>query len=209
LRKKWGLFAIAGVAAAALLAIAALVVGPAQAQLGSGDPEARHQRYLELLAENLGISVEQLKDAQESARDQLIDEAVAAGNLTPDEAEALKDRAFPPSERHARIGRFAFNLFSQAAETLGLSGAEIRSGLREGKSLADLAAEQGVSNFEERLANAVEAKLQNAVDQGKLSQEQANRIRASLTDRIDHLVNHQGVPGEKMRPPGALPFGRK
>jgi polyhydroxyalkanoate synthesis regulator phasin len=206
--RKWRLFVVGGSALGGVLALAALLAGPVQAQLGPGDPQVRHQRYLELLAEELDVSVEELKQARQSARNQLIDEAVAAGKLTPEQAEARKDGSAKPSEQHRKIGRFALNIFGEAAEILGLSGAEVRSGLKEGKSLADLASEQGVSNLEEQLGNAIEAKLQQAVDKGNLTQEQAERLREGLTNRLDKIINHEGPPAEKSRESGPLPFRR-
>jgi polyhydroxyalkanoate synthesis regulator phasin len=206
--RKSRLFVLGGAAVGGLLALAALFAGPVQAQLGAEEPQERRQRYLELLAEELDVSVEELKEAKESARNRLIDEAVAAGKLTPEQAESRKEGTVP-DEGHRRIGQFAFDIFREAAEILGLSGAELRAGLKEGKSLADLAAEQGVSDLEERLANAIEAKLQKAVDNGNLTQEQADRFGEGLTDRLDRIINHEGPPGEKVRADGPRLFGRR
>jgi polyhydroxyalkanoate synthesis regulator phasin len=200
--RKWRPFVIGGAALGGLLALAALLAGPVQAQLGPGDQQGRHDRYLELLAEELDVSVEELKQARQSARNQLIDEAVAAGKLTPEQAEARKDGIAKPAERRGKVGRFALNIFGEAAEILGLSGAEVRAGLKEGKSLADLAGEQGVSNLEEQLATAIEAKLQQAVDKGNLTQAQADRISEGLTERLERIINHDGTPGEKARSEG-------
>jgi polyhydroxyalkanoate synthesis regulator phasin len=197
--RKSRLLVIGGVAVGVLLGLAALLAGPVQAQLGPGDQQGRHQRYLELLAEELDVSVEELKQARQSARNQLIDEAVAAGKLTPEHAEARKDGTTDPVERRGKIGRLALNIFGEAAEILGLSGAEVRAGLKGGKSLADLASEQGVSNLKQQLANAIEAKLKQAVDKGNLTQEQADRVSEGLTDRLDRIINHEGLPGGKVR----------
>jgi polyhydroxyalkanoate synthesis regulator phasin len=206
--RKSRLFVVGGAAVGVLLGLAALVAGPVQAQLGPGDQQGRHQRYLELLAEELDVSVEELKQARQSARNQLIDEAVAAGKLTPEQAEARKDGTAEPGERRGKIGRLALNIFGEAAEILGLSGAEVRAGLKEGKSLADLASEQGVSNLEEQLANAIEAKLKQAVDKGNLTQEQADRISEGLTNRLDQIINHEGPATEKTREGGPRTFRR-
>jgi polyhydroxyalkanoate synthesis regulator phasin len=200
--RKWRPFVLGGIALGGLLALAVLLAGPVQAQLGPGDQHGRHQRYLELLAEELDVSVEELKQARQSARDQLIDEAVAAGKLTPEQAEARKDGNAKPVERRGKIGRLAVSIFGEAAEILGLSGAEVRAGLKEGKSLADLASEQGVSNLEDELASAIEAKLEQAVSNGNLTQEQADRMSEGLTERLDRIINHEGPPREKVRSEG-------
>jgi hypothetical protein len=206
--RKSRLFVVGIASLGGLLALAALLTGPVQAQLAADDPKSRHERYLELLAEELDVSVEELRQARESARNRLIDEAVAAGKLTPEQAESRKEGT-APDEGHRRIGQFVFDIFGEAAEILGLSGAELRAGLKDGKSLADLAAEQGVSDLEERLANAIEAKLQQAVDNGNLTQEQADRLGEGLTGRLDRMINHEGPPGEKVRADGPRLFGRR
>ena len=206
--RKSRLFVLGGSAVGGLLALAAVLAGPVQAQLGADEPQERRQRYLDLLAEELDVSVEELKEARESARNRLIDEAVAAGKLTPEQAESRKEGT-APDEGHRRIGQFVFDIFGEAAEILGLSGAELRAEFKDGKSLADLASEQGVSNLEEQLENAIRAKLQQAVANGNLTQEQADRFGEGLTDRLDRIINHEGQPGEKVRPDGPRLFGRR
>src|SRR5215475_8677870 len=47
--------------------------------------------YEQILAQKLGISVQQLQAAEAAARSQTIDNAVAAGKLTPDQANQLKN----------------------------------------------------------------------------------------------------------------------
>jgi len=196
--------------AVAAVATAALLVsrpgGPAFAQTPP-DPDAggRHDRYEQLLAEQLGITVEQLQAAQRAARDRLIDEAVASGKLRPELAEKLKN-AEPGAIRPA-IGRavkkVAVNVIEEAANILGLSVQQVRDAFREGKSLNDLAQEQGVDDFQAKLEAALTEKIRQAVAEGSLNQEAADRLQEALSARIDDLVN--ATPGHGDGRP-LLPF---
>ncbi|MCX7750160.1 MAG: YckD family protein [Candidatus Bipolaricaulota bacterium] len=84
--KRARALAIGAVAALAVAAVAFVVVG----QTGAASP--RRGAFLEKVAAHLGVSVDALKGALEKAHLEMIDEAVAAGKLTPEQAEALKAR---------------------------------------------------------------------------------------------------------------------
>jgi len=75
-------------------------------------------------------------------------------------------------------------------ETLGLSAEEIRAGLAEGMTLADLAAEQGVSTDD--LADALVAtateRIDAAVADGKIDEDRAATAKERLEERIDAAI---------------------
>lgn len=79
---------IGAVAALAVAAVAFVVVG----QTGAISATPRREAFLEKVAAHLGVSVDDLVAAFEKARLEQIDEAVAAGKITPEQAEALKAR---------------------------------------------------------------------------------------------------------------------
>src|SRR5688500_20345082 len=88
---RWGVVAI-GVGVAGLIAVTALGVGGASAQTPSPADADGPGGYPELLAEELGISVEELNEARLNARNALIDEEVAKGKLAEEQGEELKSR---------------------------------------------------------------------------------------------------------------------
>ena len=96
---RWGL-GVVGLAAVGAIAIAAVGIGgSASAQTPSnanGNTTPREQ-YREALAEELGISVDQLTSAQTAARDKVIDDAVAAGKITQEQADKMKSMQFGPN----------------------------------------------------------------------------------------------------------------
>src|SRR5687767_4747354 len=102
---KFGLGGLTLFVASAVVAfgIVSLGSGGAFAQTPGDSPRARHN---ELLAQKLGISVTQLEAAQKAARDQMIDDALAAGRITAEQAAKLKS-AEPGELRGAIFGRVA------------------------------------------------------------------------------------------------------
>jgi hypothetical protein len=137
--------------------------GTALAASGSGNPASD---LVGDVAERLGISRDKLENAIEDATIARIDSAVAAGEITKEEGEALKERvrsgdlaAIPPSFRGPGPGGGpltppgAFgpgrlpgtDLLDTAADYLGMDEADVREALRDGRSLADLAKDKGES----------------------------------------------------------------
>ncbi|MEJ8548469.1 hypothetical protein [Brevibacillus borstelensis] len=73
---------------------------------------------------------------------------------------------------------------------LDLSADELKAELKAGKSLADVAKEQGVSveNVVKLIAEQEEAQLAEAVKVGKLTQQQADKMKENAAERIQKMV---------------------
>jgi hypothetical protein len=162
------------------------------------------------LAARLGISADRLRDAFKATLTARIDAAVAAGRLTPEQGARLKERIANTKRlgfqlRPALVGKrlgFANRVaatakgFGAAADYLGLTRAELRAELRDGRSLAQIATARGkkvdglvaaiVAPAKERLAKAVAAK--------RLTQERADALLDRLTDRVERLVQRTFAP---------------
>jgi polyhydroxyalkanoate synthesis regulator phasin len=193
--KKWGLGALGLAAITGVVVLGAGVLGGiAQAQEPAEEEASWHDLYLEALAEQLGVSVEELQTAQEEARNQVIDDAVASGRITEEQAERLRDAEFGDIRRGFAMGlKHAIgNVFETAAEILGLTTDEVREGLADGKSLADLAEEQGVTDLESQLVAELTADIEAKVADGSITQDQADRLLENLEERVSNLVDHEG-----------------
>jgi hypothetical protein len=183
---------IAGaVVAAALVGGGAAV---AASQLGQGEEQ---QAIIDDAAKQLGVEPAQLSDALKGAYKAQVDAAVAAGELTKEQGDALKERIesgeLPllglhrgPHGPHGLHGKL-----DAAATYLGLSEAELHQQLESGKTLAEIATDQGktVDGLEQALVDAAKKDIAAAVDDGRLTQAQADEIIAELPDRMDDLVN--------------------
>jgi hypothetical protein len=78
-----------------------------------------------------------------------------------------------------------------AAKYLGLDESALRTKLRNGQSLADVAKAQNkdVQGLEDAIVASQKAQLDNAVSAKKLTQSQADDVLAKLKSHVDDLVN--------------------
>lgn len=83
------------------------------------------------------------------------------------------------------------------ADILGIEKDELKESLRSGESLVDIAAANGLS--EDELTAAMLAaqaeRLATAVEDGKITQEQADKASDKLSENIDKVVNGEIKPG--------------
>ena len=194
--------------AAAGLAVAGGGVAIGATQLGS--PGAESQAVVYDAAKQLGIQPSKLSDALKKSLENRVDAAVAAGRLTKEQGDALKARIESGEiplfgGLHGDHGGFGhpFGDLGAAASYLGLTGAELRSQLESGKTLAQVAQDRGksVDGLVQALVDAAKKRLDDDVAAGRLTQAQEQSILSDLKQRITDLVN-----GE-VGPPPRLGFG--
>ena len=187
-----------GVTAAAVAAFA----GGAYAASQSGTNP--RQAFLNDVAKRLNVSPSQLDSAVKGALTDRLNAAVKAGLLTQAQANRIEHRiqrgSVPffgggpgpfghgpggPGFGHARGGLGA------ASRYLGLSDSQLLSDLRSGKSLAQIAGDQGksVSGLKSAITSAVTSHLDKAVSSGELTKSDEQQILSDLSSRIDQIVN--------------------
>lgn len=122
---------------------------------------------------------------------------VSDGTLTQSQADkvaATLDQKLPQHGLGGMRGkhRLMHLELATAAKALGMTEDALRTQLRSGKSLAEIAKAQNVSvdTLITALVDAAKAKLAAAVKNGRLTQAQADEISASLKERITNHVNH-------------------
>lgn len=118
--KKWLAAAGAGLAVIAMTAVAVPVstVNAASAQHGAG-PGAQNDSYL---ADALGVTVDELTSAYSAARLAAIDQAVADGLLTQEQADSLNNGTGRPDGRGlGPIGQSKDEQDALVAEQLGIT----------------------------------------------------------------------------------------
>jgi lambda repressor-like predicted transcriptional regulator len=207
-RTRWIASAAAGLA---------VVVGGGAALAASGSSNPASD-FMGDVAKRLGISEDRLEDAVEDATIARIDAAVAAGDITKEEGEALKERVrsgdvpaiLPgfagPADRLGPVGPprvlgpgpFAGgDLLDTAADYLGMGEADLHRALRDGKSLADLAKDRGksVDGLKKALRDEIRRAADRAADAGALTRQQADRLAEKLSSAVDELVEKGGIPG--------------
>lgn len=91
-----------------------------------------------------------------------------------------------------------------AADALDMDEADVLAALHDGRTLADLAEQQGVERQElvDALVDAAREHLQQAVEDGRLTQEQADEKLADVADRIEEWLD-RSLPGRALRSDGS------
>jgi polyhydroxyalkanoate synthesis regulator phasin len=187
---RWIAVPVAGLAAV-IIGVAAVEAAPSP----SASPTASKnyaQVFVDKLAGILHLTPAQTQDALKQAQLQTVDQMQKDGQITQQQADAMKARinageglGFGFGSRH---GHFKGNRalmqalksaeLNAAASALHMSPADLQSALRSGKSLSDLETQQKVSDSTVKAAmkDAAKGVLDNAVKAGTITQAQADKI---------------------------------
>ncbi len=181
-------------AAVVVLAAGAVAVGGAATSAQEGDGPLG--TFLGRVADKLGISEEEFEVAIDEARTELIDEALAEGRLTEEQAERARESDFPFRARFRGAGEHKGYVKEAAAQVLGMSQEELKDELKDGNSLAEIVEGQGITvdDFKVELLNQLQALLDSDVADGTLTQEQADRIFGCAEEKIDSILSGEGRP---------------
>ncbi|MBP1632530.1 MAG: hypothetical protein H6Q11_818 [Acidobacteria bacterium] len=126
--------------------------------------------------------------------------------ITQEQADAVADTLADHLPR-LRAGLMrGLHAVDDAADFLGMTGRELVEALRDGATLADLAEDHGGADaLIDHLVGLVEVHLDQAVADGRLTEEEAAERLAEATERITALVNGElpmlgdgSGPGEGM-----------
>jgi hypothetical protein len=188
---------IAGAAAA--LAVGGAGAGVAATKL-TGSPSEESKAIVNDAAKTLGVEPSKLSAALKQAFEDRIDAAVAAGRLTKQQGDELKQRVesgdfplFGPPAFGNGFGapHLFFHGLDAAASYLGLTEAQLHSRIESGKTLAEIAKAEGksVDGLKAALVKEAKTHLDAAVKAGRLSSAEEQRVLADLEQRIDDLVN--------------------
>lgn len=218
---------IVGIATLVVILGVAAVGIVASAQEGSTETSGWNfrQKMHEAIASILGISIEKYDAAVESAKEQVLQQAVEDGWLTQKQADMLKER-FEMEWKGPWMGkRFGFwggrgcagpgatSLLSIAADKLDMSLDDLIAEFKQGKSISDVAKEKGVDPqtiANEYLAQYKE-KLDEAVKDERITQKQAdlilNQMKEAVTEQLDAACGGCWAGGSFMGRGGRGRFG--
>lgn len=189
--------------ALALILSATLLGGAVFAQEDDEGSTSLGQQFIERLAHRLGISSDELKSAVQETQTEMVDEALADGRLTEEQAATMKERieagegrfsCMPgrghggPRHGHGILGR-VLNL-GVIADELDITTDELREQLAGGATLAEIIEDNGGSVdgiIAILIAQAQEA-LDQAVANGRITQGQADEMLPRLTERLTELI---------------------
>jgi hypothetical protein len=211
----------------AVAGVAVVGAGGAIAADKLRSPKEESQAVLNDAAQQLGVQPSELSAALKKALSNRVDEAVEDGRLTKAEGDAIKARInageFPlfgvphgPGFGFEDFGPGLHGLpgpdhfLSTAADYLGLTQAQLRTQLNSGKTLAQVANDRNksVEGLVDKLVADKKARIEEAVEDGRLTRAEADEIEADLRKAITDFVNN-GKPELQFRkfPGGPGLFG--
>jgi polyhydroxyalkanoate synthesis regulator phasin len=135
-----------------------------------------------------------------------LQELVDAGTITPEQADAVTAHLVENRPERGEFrdgegrgghrggpGMFGRGVASEAlTDLLGIDGEELRTQLRDGATLAEIAAEQGVDvqDVIDELVAEVAERVDNAVENGRIDQAEADEKLAEAEAKITDMVNN-------------------
>lgn len=199
-RKLW-----IGAAAAVVLVLAG--AGAVLAQTPTPGPSGK--TFLDRVAEKLGIDTPKLQQAIKDAGTDDLNEKVANGDLTQQQADGLQQGLDKRVDNGAfGFGRgpgmggpkgfgFEFGIGigdegQKLADFLGIPLDQLKTELSaDGATLATIAQAHGKSRDDLKgfITSETKAKLDQAVSDQKLTQKQADGIMSTLNDHVDKLID--------------------
>ncbi|TVY07644.1 hypothetical protein [Paenibacillus cremeus] len=198
----------------------ATVLGTDEATIAS---DLKAGKTITQIAQDKGLTVDTLLQKLTEAETKSIDDAVTAGKLKQEQADKMKsglaDRLKQMIEHPMMMGgkgdgRGGFMsgapgfgagpIFKSLATIIGTDEATIQTELKAGKTIAQIAQEK--ANLSEdaliqKLTEVETKSIDNAVTAGKLKQEQADKMKAGLADRLKKEVENKMQFGGKGQGP--------
>ena len=211
--QRWTRFSLAIVVAAVLVVSGAFaLVASAQTPtpptgMKPGDV------FWATLAAKLNVSQDALKSAFRDAAKAVVADGVKAGKFKPEQADKLDKRidklplnkaplAILPSRQKSQAATLKVMLDS-AANTLGMSPGDLVKQLRDGLTLGQIAQQKGVDPDKVRAAmlSVPTARVDEAVKNGKLTQDKAAELKARLEKQVDLNRRIQVPARQPVNPP--------
>jgi ribosomal protein S20/flagellar hook-basal body complex protein FliE len=139
------------------------------------------------IAKQENIDVNKVIDAMAAADRQRIEDIVN---------NPLPTRDHGPGQGFGKPFR-AEEKFDAAAKALGITTDELWTALRDGKSIAEVAKDKNVdvNKVIDAMVAAAQARIDQAKTDGKITPDQADRLKSELKDRITKIVNGEGGGG--------------
>ena len=185
---------IAGIATlVAVIGTAALgVVVYAQGDTPFGRMADYFEQVRDLIASKLGVERADLDAAEKEAHQEVIEKAIEDGVITQDQADRVLSR-LEDGFGFGRMGRLggrgggwmgdwkgsSLSNWQWLAEQLDMTIDELAAELEAGKTIAELAEEKGV-DLQATQVEAMKEKLQQAVEEGRMTQDQADWMLQGL-----------------------------
>jgi hypothetical protein len=189
-------------------AFGSITLGSVFAQSNATAQEKRDQ-YVGRLAEVAGVDKTKLTDAMKTVSKENVAQDVKDGKITQTEADKINAKIdsgdFGPGMGmrgdHMGKGPGPFGgkeTMDAVAKYLGVDEATLKSSEQSGKTLLQIAVEKGKTeaDLKQFIKTTMETNLATAVKDGKITQEQADKMKANEDDMISHMINNTKPEGK-------------
>ncbi|MGB2694791.1 MAG: hypothetical protein WBD55_06330 [Dehalococcoidia bacterium] len=172
-----------------------------------GAADMKASDFMAKLATNLGVSEDDLRAAVKETNGQIVDQWLADGRITEDEATKLKDRIDQSDGSLSPFGRGHFghgpgfggrlDIGSDLADFLGIGADEIHQAREDGQSLAQIAKANGKTRQEliDHIVGGLQDKLDQKVADGDIDQSRADEIAQNFKDNVGDMVDRTDIGG--------------
>jgi len=217
-RKRMVIVAVS-MAVVAVLAIGgfATVFAAGNPSSSSSTPSSRAQTFLNRLASNLGISTDKLQQGLKDTADQYVDQAQQNGKITPDQANAAKQRiansnglgAFTRffKRRNQAVNQLKMASWQDIASALNMTPQDLRSQIQSGQTLKQIIESKNMTV--DQVVNSVVAQVQSQLDakvaKGTITSDQETKILDNLRNRLTTLINNGGPTFNQHPAPSGTP----
>ncbi len=131
--------------------------------------------------------------------DAKIQDAVTSGKITAEQGQKLTDKApgvldklFAAAPKHAaarqKIVELGKKAIADAAGVIGISPKELAQDMRNGQTIAQVAGDKTQAVTDKLTADA-QAAIDKALADGKITQQQHDRLSANVGKAVSHFVN--------------------
>lgn len=189
LRRRWALVAV-GVGTAAAVAIGGAVFAASPSSASSG--------FWAQLAGKLGVSVTTLRSDVASVKSSQFQTYAKAHHLTAQQTARGMHRIAHAQWRVVSAHRWwarAFRpvMWQTTATTLHMTPGAVRTALKGGTTLSQLATQHGTTPaaLQQALQGAVDARLSKLVAAGKMSTARQARIQQAVARMLPHVMNRK------------------
>lgn len=123
------------------------------------------------------------------------DQTSDSSDVDSTDSATTTDDGRPGRGRHGHLDHPGVEVLT---ETLGMTPEELRAAFAEGKSLADIATDQGVAvdELETALTEAATDRIDQALADDRIDADRAAELKDELADRIGEMMNR--TPGDRL-----------
>lgn len=166
--------------------------------------EMKAGKTLAVVAKEQGVSEQKLQTFLEKQMTQHLEAGVKAGRLTADQAEKMKS-GMPEQVtkmmngkgpfQHGPMGGHAPFANEKMLAFLNIDAETLRNELKTEKTLVAVAEKHGVSEQELKdfLVAQMTERLDAGVQAGRLTAEQADKMKANMEERVTKMINTEGL----------------